>query len=389
LVYPYVQFVTFGFHSQNSEDLLGYRTLDRSIAPARVVFVPKDSRGPRVISCEPAQLQFLQQGLAREIVSLVRKHPLTRGRVYFNNQRPHRERARRASIDGRYATIDLADASDRVSSSLVRALFPEDLLPYLFATRSQTAQLPDGSLVTLKKFAPMGSALCFPIEALVFWALCQGAVWDVSRVNGALRTDNVFVFGDDIICRSTEFERITTVLESFGLKVNRGKCFYRGLFRESCGADVFNGEDVTPTRLRALVCRARPVFRDVYRLSKNAQSFFDKGYWSTAEYLWKACEKIVGPLPTMGSRFRGICRTSTLLPTAIFVPHGMKTRWQKDLCRNEIKTRYLKSRREKSPFPSGVARFVHNLCEGMREPYAESVAVPHTALPKAGWVPIM
>jgi len=387
-LYPYVHFGTFGVHTQNPADLLGHLDLGEEIPPSKVVFVPKDSRGPRVISCEPAYLQYLQQGLARAIYRLVESHELTRACVHFTNQEHNRRAAMRSSLDGRYATLDLADASDRVSVDLVRLLFPEKLLPYLLATRSTMTRLPSGEVLPLRKFAPMGSALCFPIEALAFWAIAAASSWTVSRGRGWVRS-KILVFGDDIIVEASRTERVVAALELFGLKVNRDKCFARGEFRESCGCDAFRGEDVTPVKLRVLRTRDRNrALVDVYRLSKSAMHLFDRGYWKTSEFIWRSVEKVVGKLPTTGPNFPGVSRTSTLLPAQLSIPQGAKSRWNRDLQRVELKTYWLRAKKFVSPFTRDVFRLGHNLIAGMAEPYSDSVADPHTAQPKAGWAPV-
>jgi hypothetical protein len=59
------------------------------------------------------------------------------------------------------------------------------------------------------------------------------------------------VFGDDIE-QETEFIKNTMVsLEMCNLKVNVGKSFVRGYFRESCGMDAFGGHDITPVKQRS------------------------------------------------------------------------------------------------------------------------------------------
>lgn len=388
-LYPYSVYTTFRAPSLNPEFILEHRLLTREIPTARVVCVPKDSRGPRIISCEPALLQYLQQGLAREIYWLVENHRLTRGRVFFTDQSSHQRLAERSSIDGRFATLDMCDASDRVSLDLVKALFPEELLPYLLATRSKTTRLPDGRVVELKKFAPMGSALCFPIEALVFYSLACGAVWAVRRGRISVKGP-VFVFGDDIIVPTKIAPKIITVLESFGLKFNRNKCFIRGKFRESCGRDAFNGENVTPVRIRVLRTHALKSRKaESYSLSMNANALFDKGYWAASRYLHEEVEKCVGLIPTTSSSFSGISRSSNILPNSTPLPMGAPLRWNDDLQRLEVKTITLRSSTFISEFPDEFCRLGYNLIQGMVRPYDPSVAVPHSALPKAGWEPLL
>jgi hypothetical protein len=241
---------------------------------ARVCLVPKDSRGPRVISCEPAELMYIQQGLMRLLYSRIETHPLTAGFVNFTDQSINRELAHVGSITNLLATIDMKDASDRVSLDLVERVFPPDWVQCLRACRSESTRLPDGRIVKLNKFAPMGSSCCFPVEALVFWACAQATLrlWYLRLIGGGNKTlffdthkgelrtrhtsarDRVerptFVYGDDIICSSLDAEVVMEGLQAVGLLVNRSKSYVRGKFRESCGGDYHFGYDVTPVRVR-------------------------------------------------------------------------------------------------------------------------------------------
>jgi hypothetical protein len=220
-----------------------------SIPRARVCLVPKDSRGPRIISCEPAELMYIQQGLMRKLYATIENHPMTIGHVNFSDQVTNRELARTGSIDNSLATLDLSEASDRVSLDLVRQVFPANWVEALEACRSEETLLPDGSIVKLNKFAPMGSSCCFPVEALVFWACAQASLQILHKAS-KYRLYEIFVYGDDIITPQLFAEDVIHGLESIGLLVNRDKCYVNGPFRESCGGDFYLGVDVTPIRVR-------------------------------------------------------------------------------------------------------------------------------------------
>ena len=229
---------------------------DVKLPQARVCLVPKDSRGPRIISCEPAELMFIQQGLMRKLYETIEAHPLTRGSVNFTDQTINQGMAKLGSATGSLATLDLTDASDRVSLNLVRAVFPLNWVRALEACRSETTLLPDGREIKLNKFAPMGSSCCFPVEALVFWACALAAMQEYAKGDrsfGQSETstyDGALVYGDDIIVDSLYSSVVMVALESIGLKVNRLKSYVQGPFRESCGGDYYRGVDVTPVRLR-------------------------------------------------------------------------------------------------------------------------------------------
>jgi len=250
---------------------------------AKVVLVPKDSRGPRLISCEPLEHQWIQQGLGGAIVKLVESHPLTRWSVHFTNQQSNQFGALLGSKTGDYATLDLKEASDRVTVGLVRLLFPSRVLPYLEAARSLSTKLPDGRVLKLRKFAPMGSALCFPVMALVIWAILAAGTDDADA------RESILVYGDDVVVETARAVHAIRHLETVGLKINRQKSCTHGFFRESCGVDAYQGRNVTPLRIRK-VWAPEPLPHLFEAYIAYANYCFDKRYyslyWLLAEWLY-------------------------------------------------------------------------------------------------------
>jgi len=257
------------------------------VRQARVCLVPKDSRGPRVISCEPAELMFVQQGLMKLLYEVIETHYLTAGQVNFTDQTINRELARQGSITDEYSTIDLSDASDRVSLRLVELVFPERWVECFKACRSDTTLLPDKSVVKLNKFAPMGSACCFPVEALVFWACAEASTIGVP----GYESRSTFVYGDDIIIRSDLFERVTEGLQLIDLLVNKDKSYRVGPFRESCGGDYHIGYEVTPIRIRKALSSHGTGF---VRNADLANLFIAKYGWNDAAPLVEIIEEAIG-----------------------------------------------------------------------------------------------
>jgi hypothetical protein len=262
-------------------------------SPAQVLLVPKDSRGPRLISCEPLDFQWIQQGLGRAIVRHVERHPLTRESVRFTDQEPNRMAAKFGSSSGRYATLDLNEASDRVSLGLVRLLFPEPVLTALLACRSLGTKLPDGTYMPLQKYAPMGSALCFPVLALSVWALLVSSlsVFDANFVE-----NEVYVYGDDVIVPTRLVEHAMKTLESFGLKINRDKSCTKGFFRESCGLDAYKGTEVTPVRFRTPWSSHRCPESYTSWIS-YANSCYERGYSNCGDLIAVALCAMYGSIP--------------------------------------------------------------------------------------------
>nr|WKV33180.1 MAG: RNA-dependent RNA polymerase [Riboviria sp.] len=206
--------------------------------PVKVVTVPKTLKGPRIIAEEPAWMQYMQQGILRLMSETLRRpsHHALWARMCWDTQDFNREFARIASVDGAYSTIDLSEASDRVSYELARALFRD--FPVLWeaidACRSRTAKLPNGDVIALKKFASMGSSLCFPVETFVFHTIVTMGIRESGQ---AIRTrvlgENIEsrVYGDDMIVPVGSTSTVVRLLESFGLKVNQSKSFSHGFFR--------------------------------------------------------------------------------------------------------------------------------------------------------------
>ena len=84
--------------------------------------------------------------------------------------------------------------------------------------------------IRLKKFAPMGSALCFPIECIIFGSIVRLANRE-KGVNTEFR-----VYGDDLVVDDRIFLKVIELLEVFGFRVNVDKTFFPyHPFKESCG----------------------------------------------------------------------------------------------------------------------------------------------------------
>lgn len=273
-------------------------------SPVRVVSVPKTLKAPRLIAVEPVCMQYAQQGLSRLLVERLRSSRFTSGHVNFTDQSVNQALALSASGSRYYATMDMAEASDRVSIAHVSEMLSSvpDFRDWVFACRSTRAQLPNGETFALKKFASMGSALCFPMEAMVFFVsiitsmAIRAGICPTARDVFSLGR-RVFVYGDDIIVPSDEASAICDDLEAFGFKVNRRKSFWNGKFRESCGSDCYDREQVTPVYLRRDSPTGRKDAQSVVSNVATANQLEEAGYTETAAALREAVETAVGPLP--------------------------------------------------------------------------------------------
>lgn len=260
--------------------------------PVRVVAVPKTQSSPRLIAIEPSAMQYAQQALKGEIYSYVSKSSL-RDLIGFTDQERNRALARIASMTGSLATLDLSEASDRVHVELVVRLLSRwpHLLDFVLSTRSEWADV-NGDEHHLAKFASMGSALTFPIETIIFSIIALMGIERSASTPSPRWGEVVSIYGDDIIVPVDAVADVVQLLEDFGFRVNKAKSFWTGKFRESCGAEFFNGSDVSVVRLRLDPPGSRQDAAQIGKLADFRNRCYLAGLWKTV----KVCDDWLEPL---------------------------------------------------------------------------------------------
>jgi hypothetical protein len=305
----------------------------RDELPVRVVFVPKTLAAPRVIAIEPSNVQFMQQSLKDYVYRILEEHRLTKLSIHFKDQSINQRLAYRSSIDKRLATLDLKDASDRVHLHLVQRIFKTSgILEYLEDARSLHATLPSGRNIVLFKYASMGSALCFPVEAMVFYTLVQCAMHQLDGRRPSSRSirdysRQIDIYGDDIIVPVEYTDVVVRYLESYALKVNVNKSFRNSHFRESCGADFYNGTPVNP-----VYARTEPHdnlrhwgAEDVMSWNATADLCYLRGMWKTCQAIRDLlCRVVRRTIPKSSQLGSGLFFFSLLYNTDL--------RYNRDLC---------------------------------------------------------
>lgn len=273
--------------------------------PVKVVFVPKTLKSPRVIAVESQAMQFAQQAMRHWLVECIQQSTYTKGRINFSDQTCNQSLALSASRDGKFATLDMKDASDLVTLGHVNDLFCSNplLLEMVLSLRSSHATLPSGHSVALKKFASMGSAICFPVEAFAFFVASVS-----SRLQGANRLPTpahvkrmcgqVYVYGDDIIVPANEAPVICETLDSkYKFRVNHHKSFWTGRYRESCGSDAYDGTPVTPVYCRRTYPADKRDAESIVSWVSLANQLYAVGHWDACMAVREALETLLGPLP--------------------------------------------------------------------------------------------
>lgn len=215
----------------------------------RFTTVPKDCTKFRGICIEPSVNLFYQLAYGQAMKVRMKSAGLN----LKTAPDLHKLVACDSSISGKYATIDLSQASDNLALSLVKLVLPPQWLEPLSDLRSPYTEIVEAGVtkrILLEKFSSMGNGYTFELETVIFMAVCR-AVYLV-KGHKPYMSKNVFVFGDDIIVKTELAKDVIAALQFFGFKPNTKKTFVDGPFRESCGGDYYRGVDVRPYFLKEL-----------------------------------------------------------------------------------------------------------------------------------------
>lgn len=306
-IFPMVEYLlpTYGYGSE----LKRVRVLEPGAElPVKVTLVPKTLKTPRIIAIEPTVMQYMQQGMNDSFMRQFDRDDLLPNLIGFEDQTPNRELARQGSIHMNLATLDLSEASDRVSNKLVKVLTQGHLHVYegVQACRSTHALLPGvEEKIPLTKFASMGSALCFPIEAMVFLTCIFIGIQKelrtpLTRAAIASYVGKVRVYGDDMIVPVEFVPSVVSTLEAYGFKVNKNKSFWTGKFRESCGGDYYDGHEVNPVRVRRPLPKQRLDVDEIISTVALRNNLYDKGFRQTCSWLDERISKMLKYYPSVG-----------------------------------------------------------------------------------------
>lgn len=203
--------------------------------------VPKDAKKNRGCCKEASAAVALQLSAG----AYIRERLSRFGIDLDHGQDLHRELARKGSIDGSVATLDLSNASDTVSRVLVRLLLPDEWYQLLDSLRAPFTSV-SGKFVYLEKFSSMGNGFTFELETLIFWSLAE-TLREQTSTHG-----QTWCYGDDLIVPAEPgyVDALMAALKYFGFTPNASKTFVAGPFRESCGGDFFRGTAVRPHFLK-------------------------------------------------------------------------------------------------------------------------------------------
>lgn len=386
-----------GFGIASEEDSSFFQEI-----PSRMIAVPKTLKKPRLIAAEPVENQWIQQFVWRTLEDAVRKTSLGFA-IDFRDQTRNAKLALEGSLTGDYATVDLSEASDRLTTRLVERFWRANpsWIEALWSSRSRVIRYEGKNraiLTRMRKFAPMGSSVTFPLQTIVFSALSAAAILiqEGRRPTGksiAKAAKGFRVFGDDIIIGTPYLAILKGLLSHFDLKVNVMKTFSNGLFRESCGIEAYAGDDVTPARLQSLTPKGPATVPSFIAVSNN---FHEKGLWNAAAFLRNLVEKYHHLVPISRYRpkerhivvdYKRDSRFGTKFTSFVGDSNGhLRLRWNADLQRDEARvltTRTKSVEGDMSPRERLLQYFIE-----APEPttkWASGYSLSRTTINRPGW----
>lgn len=230
-----------------------------------VITVPKNAKTDRVIAVEPGINLWFQKGIGTTIRQRLGMHGID-----LAHQSVNQRLARVGSLTSELATVDFSSASDSISLELVRNVLPPDWFFWLNACRSQYGVSKSGPRLW-EKFSSMGNGFTFELESLIFFAAAIAVCEHLK-----LPTDQISVYGDDVILPTQCFDLFASFSRYLGFEVNLSKSYSTGYFRESCGAYWYDGVDVQPIYLREVAQTPSQVYRfanAVRRMSRRHNNY--------------------------------------------------------------------------------------------------------------------
>lgn len=218
----------------------------RGAKTAQVQAVPKSYKTPRIIAKEQSTRQYFEQGLRSIIEERISTSYIGQF-IKLDNQGVNQLRCFLGStVDSiaSYSTIDLSHASDSISWAFAADIIPQPWYQLIREYRSSNMDV-DGKLVTCYMLATSGSALCFALESLIFFAIAYAAWIECNSFNDTTMLPP-YTYGDDMIVDSRCYDTTCDLLHFYGFTVNEDKSFtYPSHYRESCGVEFLDGEEMS------------------------------------------------------------------------------------------------------------------------------------------------
>lgn len=268
---------------------------------SELMFVPKQWNTHRSIELQPKFALTWQCGLADYFAAILDSI----GNSTRTGNTRHRELAWEGSMFKTYATIDLTSAGESIPREAAR-LFPHEIMMWLRATRMEHIRI-NGTVSALgsdvhetQMLAGSGNGYQFTMETILFYTLIHAAIEITHDKVYDIGSLPISVYGDDIIVKDDYADVALRALRAMGFMPNMDKTFYGSHgFRESVGAEFFNGEDVRAFNIKKLPTTLMDWFGVCNRIYDRCR---DYGKWRSPFYetLWTMCVSHIEPTNRFG-----------------------------------------------------------------------------------------
>lgn len=260
-------------------------TIDRRTAKA--VAVPKSYKAARIIAEEDSTRQWMLQAIRVRLERLIKANKYS-DFIALENQGHNQRIAYESSFNMQYATVDLSSASDSLSMALFAEVFPQSVVTDVRNWRSSKVAIEDKVYAT-HMCATSGSAVCFCIESILFWAIARLATDTVASYLG-IECLPPHAYGDDTIIDVRAYDTFVDFLTMLGFTVNEDKSFtWPSLYRESCGVEFWDGVECT-----SLYWPRKPIddsIPSIESLVKLHNALYE--YWDVHVFLKKCLRRII------------------------------------------------------------------------------------------------
>lgn len=226
------------------------RLTAKAVRHDRLMFIHKNITSLRSIGAQPTCSGMLQLGVHSVMVPLLKKVGVDLTDQSWNQRLAQDGSIHWNSPDG-YCTLDKTDASNLLAKMLIAFSLPAAWSKLLLRLRTPGYEAPPefgGGLFDYHMYAGMGNGTTFAVESLIFWAATYATSNETSVENYVAKREFA-VYGDDVILRRQHALRYMEFAKFLGFRFNASKTFTDGPFRESCGADYYQGTWVRPATL--------------------------------------------------------------------------------------------------------------------------------------------
>lgn len=226
---------------------LGIEQLVNTTDALSLVVVPKSYKSGRTIVPDTILGGFISGGLGEVVMQRLK---VNAGLDIRRKQQEHKRVAQVASRTGHLVTADMSKASDNISWPLLQRVLPPEWFDVIKDDAIGTVVWKNNRISVASPLL-MGKGYTFPLQTLVFYSLLMSIANELGVAH-----KYISVYGDDLIYPDIMHKYVLKVFPMLGLKLNvdktsadnaRGTAFRSsGCFRESCGGDYLDGQDIRP-----------------------------------------------------------------------------------------------------------------------------------------------